>query len=238
MSKEIVLVTQRASFAQAAKLEYSTRLSGQEVSLHTVDSRTLDQFTFQGYSRPDCEQAYEYVQFIPYIVLLSKNNETGATEFVTYHRGQKGGEDRLHGKYSVGVGGHISINELVVPDGTANPYAIDDKHSLGTILLNETVKEILEETNIDILRYLSAEHLLDLVLSSKAFLLEEGSTSVNSYHVALPITIDITSFKDDLQTTEPGVVDQLSFKGLQELQALAQEGRLEAWSDIVLKNFT
>lgn len=237
MSNEIVLVTRRDSFAQQATVEQTTRLSGKEVTLHTVQTRSIADFPFQGYSRPECEQAYEYVQFIPYIVLTNKNPATGATEYASYHRGNKGGEDRLHGKYSVGVGGHISINDFVTRDDTEGPFAIKDGYTLGTIVAAETAKEILEETGIDILRYFSFEHLLGLILGSKAFLLEEGLASVNSYHVALPISIDITSIKTELQSNEPGVVDQLSFKTMEELQTLASEDRLEAWSDIVLKNF-
>ena len=52
--------------------------------------------------RPEAEQDPGYRQIIPY-VLLCRGEKVFATR-----RLNKGGEARLHGKVSVGIGGHIN----------------------------------------------------------------------------------------------------------------------------------
>jgi predicted NUDIX family phosphoesterase len=52
--------------------------------------------------RPDAEEDPSYKQIIPYVV-LTQNDRIFATR-----RLNKGGESRLHGKLSIGIGGHIN----------------------------------------------------------------------------------------------------------------------------------
>lgn len=52
--------------------------------------------------RPEAEQDPSHKQVIPYVVLMR-----GDEVFVT-RRLKKGGEERLHGLLSIGVGGHVS----------------------------------------------------------------------------------------------------------------------------------
>jgi predicted NUDIX family phosphoesterase len=53
-------------------------------------------------NRSDAEQDKRYKQLIPYVLLICKD------KILRYQRGKKGQETRLHGLYSVGIGGHIS----------------------------------------------------------------------------------------------------------------------------------
>jgi predicted NUDIX family phosphoesterase len=53
-------------------------------------------------NRTEAEQDKRYKQLIPYVLLLSRD------KILRYRRGKGGQEIRLHGLYSVGVGGHIS----------------------------------------------------------------------------------------------------------------------------------
>src|SRR5256886_7749186 len=53
-------------------------------------------------NRSDAEQDRRYKQLIPYVLLISKGR------ILRYRRGKGGQETRLHGLYSVGIGGHIS----------------------------------------------------------------------------------------------------------------------------------
>jgi predicted NUDIX family phosphoesterase len=53
-------------------------------------------------NRSDAEQDRRYKQLIPYILLICRD------KILRYRRGRGGQEKRLHGLYSVGVGGHIS----------------------------------------------------------------------------------------------------------------------------------
>ena len=56
--------------------------------------------------RPEVETDTRYKQIIPYVLIVSNGR------LLRYQRGTGGGEDRLHGLYSVGVGGHIAVEDL------------------------------------------------------------------------------------------------------------------------------
>jgi predicted NUDIX family phosphoesterase len=53
-------------------------------------------------NRSDAEQDKRYKQLIPYVLILCNDR------ILRYRRGKGGQETRLHGLYSVGIGGHIS----------------------------------------------------------------------------------------------------------------------------------
>lgn len=52
--------------------------------------------------RAEAENDPSFKQLIPYVLVIS------AGKILRYRRGKRGGEARLHGKFSVGIGGHIS----------------------------------------------------------------------------------------------------------------------------------
>src|SRR5262249_549141 len=53
-------------------------------------------------NRSEAEQDPRYKQLIPYVLLICED------QVLRYRRGRGGQETRLHGFYSIGVGGHIS----------------------------------------------------------------------------------------------------------------------------------
>ena len=53
-------------------------------------------------NRNDAEADRRYKQLIPYVLIICKG------KILRYRRGRGGQETRLHGLYSVGIGGHIS----------------------------------------------------------------------------------------------------------------------------------
>src|SRR5437016_3908561 len=53
-------------------------------------------------NRSDAEQDKRYKQLIPYVLVICDG------KILRYRRGRGGQETRLHGLYSVGIGGHIS----------------------------------------------------------------------------------------------------------------------------------
>lgn len=63
--------------------------------------------------RDHVEEDPSFLQLIPYCVLFSK--AAGDVRYLAYDRGKSGGEDRLHAKLSIGVGGHI--NPIDADDG-------------------------------------------------------------------------------------------------------------------------
>lgn len=76
--------------------------------------------------RPEAEERPDFKQIIPYVILRQ-----GDKVFVT-RRLNKGGEARLHGKISIGIGGHI------------NP--VDEQ---GDMLMKGLWREIHEEVELD-----------------------------------------------------------------------------------------
>jgi predicted NUDIX family phosphoesterase len=56
-------------------------------------------------NRSDAEKDTRHKQLIPYVLLICKD------KILRYRRGKGGGETRLHGLYSVGIGGHISEDD-------------------------------------------------------------------------------------------------------------------------------
>lgn len=107
--------------------------------------------------RPEAEERPDYKQIIPYVIL-----RRGDMIFTTA-RLSKGGEARLHGKLSVGVGGHI------------NPC--DDE---GDMLLNGLWREIDEEVSVE----KSGE------LISCGFI-NDDSNSVGSVHLGALFTLEV-----------------------------------------------
>ena len=65
-------------------------------------------------NRSAAEQDKRYKQLIPYVLLICKD------KILRYRRGKGGGEKRLHGLYSVGIGGHISEEDHHLPGLSSN----------------------------------------------------------------------------------------------------------------------
>lgn len=96
------------------------------------------------------ETMYDWLQIIPYIVLRDQAN------IFTYWRGAQAAEKRLHGKRSLGVGGHVSSSDIAeLLDDPAKlenmPYPIPLSYvssRLPADLIDAGIyRELLEETN-------------------------------------------------------------------------------------------
>lgn len=107
--------------------------------------------------RDEAEQRPDYKQIIPYVIL-----RRGDEVFVT-RRLNKGGEARLHGKISIGIGGHI------------NP--VDEQ---GDLLMRGLWREIHEEVELD-------KHG---ELSPCGFI-NDDSNAVGSVHLAACFTLPV-----------------------------------------------
>ena len=235
--KEIVMVTPRDKFITSAKPKKIMTLSGVEKNVYELESGEFQHLEFSGYKRPECEKNYNFIQMIPYIILRDIHPETGSVTYLTYKRGKKGAEDKLHDKYSVGVGGHISVNQYVDPALKTDHVYIRHTALPKNVVTAELIKEIQEEVGVEITDYYAVDDLFNLILNATPFYIDEGPESVNSYHFALPIALNVAGWADKVISNEPGVIEKLSWKTPVELKVLADEGALEAWTDIVLKNF-
>src|SRR6267154_3336288 len=98
-------------------------------------------------NRSDAEQDKRYKQLIPYVLLICND------KILRYRRGRGGQETRLHGLYSVGIGGHISeednglfSNRLGYHDGMRRELmeevAIEEVNESTVAVINDDSTEV------------------------------------------------------------------------------------------------
>ena len=90
----------------------------------TNPERYLDELLSPEYTsyrpRSDMEEDPRFKQLIPYVI-FRYGDDAGRSQVFCYTRGSGQGEQRLHRKRSIGVGGHISSDD-VGPSGELDPY--------------------------------------------------------------------------------------------------------------------
>lgn len=89
--------------------------------------------------RGDVEKDTSYIQPIPYTVIIAPEHSAKSEEeahVLVYCRSKKGGEERLHNQYSVGIGGHINMEDVITYLQT------DSKSPVATCVLRELGEEL------------------------------------------------------------------------------------------------
>ena len=99
-------------------------------------------------NRSEAELDPRYKQLIPYALLICDG------KILRYQRGKKGGETRLHGLYSVGIGGHISEEDSGLFSGSRAGYhegmrrelreevAIENVNDTAVAVINDDSTEV------------------------------------------------------------------------------------------------
>lgn len=116
--------------------------------------------------REYAENAREYKQIIPYAVLLNESQI-----FLT-QRLKAQTEKRLHGRCSIGLGGHINPSEETARD----------------CILEGMKRELYEEVGLE-----------DIVISECAGVINDMSTEVSNYHIGLVYFLRVS---EDIQIKE------------------------------------
>ena len=152
-----------------------------------------------------------FPQILGYVQLV---NEQG--EILSYAR--KGKEKGLHGLRSIGVGGHVSHEELVTAI-----YRSDDPTQLPK--LTELIqlglrRELLEEVGIDIGTYMEANQLL-----------VSDSNLTSQVHVGLPMQLNVVESAITLEESEFLDARWIS---IEELKATVDI--YEPWSQLIIQN--
>jgi predicted NUDIX family phosphoesterase len=156
-----------------------------------------------------CEFDPDWKQLIPYFTVFRPN--ISAAETLTYYRTKKAGEERLHGKRSIGFGGHI-----VRADG--GQYARD-------AFLAGFQREVEEE--LDIPGEWRARPL---------GLINDDSTPVGSVHLGVVIAVELDDNRTPATARDEELAD-VEFCPTQELFGYynpAVHDVFEDWSRIVL----
>lgn len=158
--------------------------------------------------RGDVEEDPTLLQPIPYIVVMREGS--GEQEVFTYTRLTGGGEQRLHGKVSVGVGGHM--NRLFDHLGLMNVVAEEAGRELEEELVfrDSDGREVAP----------SAPQMIGLI--------NDDSGDVQRVHLGLLARVDVPrDWQVEVRETD-GL--EGSWRRITELEREEVRGRLEEWT--------
>ena len=151
-------------------------------------------------NRGDADQDKRYKQIIPYVLIICND------KILRYRRGRGGGETRLHGLYSVGIGGHIS----------------EEDHGLFSKRLgyhDSMRRELMEEVAID-----GAKEAAVAVLN-------DDSTEVGYVHFGVVHVMCVDN--EDVAGRRSGIVAP---EFIPMADALKDLSGYESWSRLCLEN--
>ncbi len=157
--------------------------------------------------RAEAEQSRYHKQLLPYVVIMS------GERILTYRRGKLGGENRLHGKLSIGFGGHVN------PD--------DDPDEPFWAMANGTIRELLEETGLKLTH--------DALQRTVIGLVNDDSNPVGEVHLGVVsvIAINERQAEEVLHNCENTVVDAI-WTPIQDFYNEVLYADLETWSQYVI----
>ena len=163
--------------------------------------------TFESYEvkrRGDMEEDPSYKQLIGYVLLKDANTN----EVLVYKRLVGGGEARLHGKASVGIGGHM--NEV-------------EGKTIFEMLKINAARELNEEVGVSEEEALNNLHFIGLINDDK--------TEVGQVHVGV-----VYECKVDKSKVEVKEDDTLVIKWMTANEAKEEEN-YETWSEFLKPTF-
>lgn len=169
--------------------------------------------------RATCEKDPSLLQIIPYITLFDKKTK----KIFIYSRGEASGEQRLAGKCSIGLGGHMET-----PPGDM---------LLSEIIVEEGLRELEEEIGIEITDDLRQD------LESKLFhgdvgFMYNSRTEVDRLHLAVAFFVEVDADAVMGKTHEAGVITKGEFLSIADIQSNVANGTFEVehWTRMVLES--
>lgn len=161
--------------------------------------------TFKNYEvkrRGDMEEDPSYKQLISYCLLENENDE-----ILVYQRLSGGGEERLHGQSSVGVGGHM--NNVVGAD------------SINEVLRVNAQRELNEEVGLSEDRSQNMEYI---------GFINDDTNAVGKVHIGVVFKIKVKSSDVEVRETDTLKINWVSQDEINDLN------RFESWSALILKD--
>ena len=161
--------------------------------------------TFKNYEvkrRGDMEEDPSYKQLISYCLLENENDE-----ILVYQRLSGGGEERLHGQSSVGVGGHM--NNVVGAD------------SINEVLRVNAQRELNEEVGLSEDRSQNMEYI---------GFINDDTNAVGKVHIGVVFKIKVKSSYVEVRETDTLKINWVSQDEINDLN------HFESWSALILKD--
>jgi predicted NUDIX family phosphoesterase len=151
-------------------------------------------------NRSEAEQDKRYKQLIPYVLLICND------KILRYRRGRGGQETRLHGLYSIGIGGHIS----------------EEDH--GLFSNNRGYQEGMR-------RELMEEVAVDEVKEAAVAVINDDSTEVGSVHFAVVHVMHVSN--ENVAGRRSGIVGP---EFIPIVEAVKDPSGYESWSRFCLEH--
>lgn len=161
--------------------------------------------TFKNYEvkrRGDMEEDPSYKQLISYCLLENENDE-----ILVYQRLSGGGEERLHGQSSVGVGGHM--NNVVGAD------------SINEVLRVNAQRELNEEVGLSEDRSQNMKYI---------GFINDDTNAVGKVHIGVVFKIKVKSSDVEVRETDTLKINWISQDEINDLN------HFESWSALILKD--
>lgn len=157
--------------------------------------------------RPELETDPRFRQLVSYVVVRYQD------QVLTYRRAPKGGESRLHGRISLGVGGHWNVGDVVSADGAIDVMATQ---------LCAFERELAEEIVVG-----SPERI------QVVGVIKESGNPVSRVHLGVVVECWVPSTQ--VTILDPGLVEP-QFVAVTALQALVPE--METWSSSLVMHLS
>lgn len=160
---------------------------------------TLDKYEVK--RRGDMEEDPTYKQLISYCLLENEKGET-----LVYERLSGGGEDRLHGQSSIGVGGHM--NDVM------------DAQTINEVLRVNAQRELEEEVGLSTSKTQNMEYI---------GFINDDTNEVGEVHLGIVFKIRV-----DSENVEAKETDTLKIKWVNQGR-IEDYDDFETWSALILK---
>ena len=151
-------------------------------------------------NRSEAEHDRRYKQLIPYVLLVCND------QMLRYRRGRGGEEKRLHGLYSVGIGGHISEEDHVL-------FSKNVGYQEGML------REVKEEVDIE------------QVKEAAVAVINDDSTDVGYVHFGVVHIMHVVN--GTVAGRRSGIVGP---EFIPIVEAVADASSYESWSRLCLEN--
>lgn len=165
------------------------------------------------------EQLPSFRQIIPYTVIVWDDHEhmdenLEIRKVLAYTRTTAGGEERLHGKTSIGVGGHIDVADSILQEG---------RFMLDATLRAATLREVQEEIG-DVEEYVSYRKWAGLLI--------DQDNPVGQVHIG---AVNIWYMKDRFRPSFMQIEDALGGVKFRTIADIKKDPNLETWSALLLE---
>ena len=161
----------------------------------------------------------QFPQILGYFQIMYQGN------ILAYQR--KGKEKGLLGKWSIGVGGHVSQEDFI--EYTAN--CMENYPSLASLVYTGAVRELQEELGIDT-GWIEALVDVDSFCEAVTSIIATFADPTSTVHVGLPLAIELPDHLFEALKLDPTEFNNIKWLSPHELKTLGLE--FETWSQLLV----